>query len=781
MVSLASVLFGIGCGTKEQPARAAAPLDSPALLAGYGFSEGAGNTTADASPNAFGGTLVGSPGWVAGKNGTGLSFNGSSTYVDLGNPSALQFSGSMTLSAWVLETANVGDDGQIVAKSDGISGWQLKSSPDTGVRTFAVVVTDASGNPVQRYSSTVRALNTWYHVAGIFNATARTLDIYVNGALDNGVLSGTVPSAIRASPVNVNIGRRTGDFHIQGIVDDVRIYARALAPTEIVADMGSPVGTGGGTADTTPPNVSVTAPTNGATVSGSVAVNATATDNVGVAGVQFLLDGASLGAEDTTAPYSVTWNTTTASPGTHVLSARARDAAGNTQTSSTVSVTVNNTVDTQPPTGTIVINGNAAATNSRTATLTLSATDTQGAVTQMRFSNTGSSFSTAEGYATTKTWTLTNGAGTKTVYVQFRDAAGNWSGSFTDSIVLDTTAPTISSVAASGITGSSANVTWTTSEPSTSRVEYGLTTAFGSFTPLDSTLVSSHAVTVSGLSPATTYRYRVRSIDAAGNERVGNNNTFTTAAGADIVPPSTPTGLAAVAASPMQVNLSWNAATDNVGVTGYIVFRNGVQVGTPAGTSFSDTGLSRATSYSYTVAARDAAGNLSAQSTPPVAITTPAFAISAVRAETITSTSAIILWTTDQLTTSQVQYGTTTSYGTVTPLDAALTTSHSVNLSGLSANTTYHYRVISRDAAANSIASGDNVFTTLSGGTSGTFQNEILIGSGLNLPTAIKFLPNGDMLVLELGGRIRRVNTATWTIYPTNFLTLTNIGTQNGQ
>src|SRR4030095_12518005 len=161
-----------------------------------------------------------------------------------------------------------------------------------------------------------------------------------------------------------------------------------------------------------------------------------------------------------TPPYSVTWNTTTASPGTHVLSARARDAAGNTQTSSTVSVTVNNTVDTQPPTGTIVINGNAAATNSRTATLTLSATDTQGAVTQMRFSNTGRSFSTAEGYATTKTWTLTNGAGTKTVYVQFRDAAGNWSGSFTDSIVLDTTAPTISSVAASGITGRSAHRLW---------------------------------------------------------------------------------------------------------------------------------------------------------------------------------------------------------------------------------------------------------------------------------------------------------------------------------
>ena len=64
----------------------------------------------------------------------------------------------------------------------------------------------------------------------------------------------------------------------------------------------------------------------------------------------------------------------------------------------------------------------------------------------MRFSNTGSSFSTAEAYATTKTWTLSSGAGTKTVYVQFKDAAGNWSTlPITDTIVLDTTAPTISS------------------------------------------------------------------------------------------------------------------------------------------------------------------------------------------------------------------------------------------------------------------------------------------------------------------------------------------------
>src|SRR5206468_1752630 len=91
---------------------------------------------------------------------------------------------------------------------------------------------------------------------------------------------------------------------------------------------------GGG--DTTPPTVGVTAPASGATVSGtSVPVSASASDNVGVVGVQFKLDGVNLGAE-TTGPYSVTWNTTTAANDTHTLSASARDAAGNTTTSATV-------------------------------------------------------------------------------------------------------------------------------------------------------------------------------------------------------------------------------------------------------------------------------------------------------------------------------------------------------------------------------------------------------------------------------------------------------------
>lgn len=95
--------------------------------------------------------------------------------------------------------------------------------------------------------------------------------------------------------------------------------------------------------DTTAPTVSVSAPAAGTTVSGSsVTVSANASDNVGVTGVQFKLDGSNIGSEDTSSPYSITWNSTSATNGSHTLTAVAKDAAGNSTTSSAVNVTVNN-------------------------------------------------------------------------------------------------------------------------------------------------------------------------------------------------------------------------------------------------------------------------------------------------------------------------------------------------------------------------------------------------------------------------------------------------------
>jgi len=105
----------------------------------------------------------------------------------------------------------------------------------------------------------------------------------------------------------------------------------------------------GAPADTTPPTVGITSPTGGQTVQGTITVAANASDNVGVAGVQFLLDGTGLGAEDASAPYSASWNTATVADGTHILTAVARDAAGNRTTSAPVTVTVSNNAPPPPP------------------------------------------------------------------------------------------------------------------------------------------------------------------------------------------------------------------------------------------------------------------------------------------------------------------------------------------------------------------------------------------------------------------------------------------------
>ena len=180
--------------------------------------------------------------------------------------------------------------------------------------------------------------------------------------------------------------------------------------------------------------VSMMSPTNGATVSQTVMVSANATDSSGVPSVQFQLDGANIGGSIAVSPYNFSWNTTTTSNGSHTLRAIAKDASGQTSTSSSVTVTVNN-----------------------------STTDT--------------------------------------------------------------------------------------------------------------------------------------------------------------TPPSVPAGLVGTAISSSQINLSWTASTDNVGVTGYNVYRGGTKIGTSGTTSYSDTGLTASTTYTYTVAAYDAAGNTSAQSASVSAMT----------------------------------------------------------------------------------------------------------------------------------------------------------------
>ena len=119
---------------------AAAQAATPGLVAAYSFDAGTGSTLADASGNGNNGTINGATWTTQAKFGNALAFNGTSSFVDFGNPASLHNTGSMTWSAWVYATADPPDDGQIIAKSNDGTGWQFKTSPDTGPERFAVGV-----------------------------------------------------------------------------------------------------------------------------------------------------------------------------------------------------------------------------------------------------------------------------------------------------------------------------------------------------------------------------------------------------------------------------------------------------------------------------------------------------------------------------------------------------------------------------------------------------------------------------------------------------------------
>ena len=175
--------------------------------------------------------------------------------------------------------------------------------------------------------------------------------------------------------------------------------------------------------DSVAPTVSMTAPAGGATVSGTVTLSATASDNVGVVGVQFKRGTTNIGAEDTTAPYSVSWNTTSLSNGSYTLTAVARDQAGNTTTSAAVTVTVFN--DTTAPTVSIT---SPSRRDSVANTITVSATASDNvAVVGVRFRvdgvDIGAEDTTAPYSVSWDTTSVSNGNHVLTAVA--RDAAGN--------------------------------------------------------------------------------------------------------------------------------------------------------------------------------------------------------------------------------------------------------------------------------------------------------------------------------------------------------------------
>ena len=384
-------------------------------------------------------------------------------------------------------------------------------------------------------------------------------------------------------------------------------------------------------ADTTHPTVSITAPTNNATVSGTTSVTATASDNVGVSGVQFKLDGANLGTEDTTSPYSYSWNTTGVSSGAHSLTATARDAAGNTTTSSTINVTVNNS-DTSAP----------------TTPLGLSAT---------------------------------------------------------------------------AVSASAINLSWTASTDNVGVTGYQIYRCAGTNCTPSATSIASpttNSYSDTGLTASTSYRYRVKAVDAAGNASGYSSPLVlaTTQSNVDTTHPTVSITAPTSGATVSGTTSVTATASDNVGVAGVQFKLDGVNLGTEDTTSpYSsswDTTTATNGSHTLTAVARDAAGNTTTSNSVSVTVNNDKTApvISNIVLSGISSTGATIAWSTNEASDSQVEFGITTSYGQTTNPNLSLVTSHTVALTSLSANTFYYFRVKSKDAAGNLTTSAGQTFAT---------------------------------------------------------------------
>ena len=187
---------------------------------------------------------------------------------------------------------------------------------------------------------------------GLFGSTTMTLSGAAKGHVWKTGVSNTSTSGVTFATSTYGTGRvaAVGDSstaedatnncgHTTYLGYNDPSYDNGLIYANAVAWLAN--GSGGGGGDTTAPTTSITAPANGATMSGTVSVTASASDNVGVTKVEFWLDGA-LRTTDTSSPYSWSWDTTAFANSAHSLVTKAYDAAGNVGTSSTVTVTVNN-------------------------------------------------------------------------------------------------------------------------------------------------------------------------------------------------------------------------------------------------------------------------------------------------------------------------------------------------------------------------------------------------------------------------------------------------------
>ncbi len=201
------------------------------MVAAYGFNEGTGTTVADASGNGNNGT-IGTATWATlGKYGKALTFNGTSARVTVNDATSLHLTTGMTLEAWVNPTTVSATWRDVIYKAD--DNYYLEGTSDNASRP---AMGGTFGGP-PLYGTGALTRNTWAYLAATYDGA--TLRFYVNG-VQTASRAQTGNIATSANPLQIGGDSIYGQY-FAGMIDEVRIYNRALSAAEIQTDMNSPV------------------------------------------------------------------------------------------------------------------------------------------------------------------------------------------------------------------------------------------------------------------------------------------------------------------------------------------------------------------------------------------------------------------------------------------------------------------------------------------------------------------------------------------------------------
>ncbi len=353
--------------------------------------------------------------------------------------------------------------------------------------------------------------------------------------------------------------------------------------------------------DIAAPEVSLFSPAAGSTVSGSITITATASDNVGVTQVQFFVDGVLL-STDTAAPYSAAWNTTSTIDGVHALTAQASDGASNSGMSTSVNVTVDNTgpaVNITSPAG--------GSTVSAATTITATGTDPSG-VTQVQFFVDGVSLGTDTAAPYSASWNTTSATdGAHTLTAQASDAAANTGISPAVNVTVDNTAPAvnITSPAIGATVSAAVTITATGTDPSgVTQVQFFVDgVSLGTDTAAPYSAAWNTTSTIDGVHALT-----AQASDGAGNSGVSTSVNVTVDNTGPAVNITSPAGGSTVSAAVTIIA----AGADPSGVTQVQFFVDGILLGTDTAAPYSaswNTTTATEGAHSLTAVASDEPGN----------------------------------------------------------------------------------------------------------------------------------------------------------------------------